>query len=492
MDTNNTIPFTGQGSGSPVPVGVGSERVGSSRPLASDHSVPVVMNQATAQTTATGTEEREDPHRRISGIPRKSPEVKVKSLRMSKPTAKSEVSKKKVQEITKLGQQLEELLAYITPRNNVHGEIKKKVNLISLTYKRLLKLEEKLNAESESPKVLLASIQMASTQTSPRNSDEAVESLTLGDEQQPTLRNDNLSLLDEGEEAKKVCKEHTGTKKSLDQPPTQIDQTEVISHEWQNVQHKKMKNKQRGRATLPNALIIKKKGDLSYAEILSKVKKDTSLQEVGKGVDKIRRTMAGDIILVLDKASQEKTAQFQTAVETVLGMDASVTSKVQEATIEIKDLDGVTTKKEIVAALSSALDGRVVKLNDVKSIRKTYGDTQTAMVTLPVEAANKVTKMGKLRIGWVVCRVREHIKPMKCYKCWQYGHWARVCNSLVDWSKCCVRCGIEGHMAKKCISDPCCVLCKDSRNKEQSKHSAGSSRCPAFMKAYQLLLRKRR
>lgn len=68
------------------------------------------------------------------------------------------------------------------------------------------------------------------------------------------------------------------------------------------------------RTVLPTALIIHKKGQLSYAEILNKVKQDTTLQQVGQSITKIRRTMAGDIILVLDKVSQEKTAQLYTAI----------------------------------------------------------------------------------------------------------------------------------------------------------------------------------
>ena len=49
--------ITGQGFGPPEPVGVGSERVGFSRPSANDHPVPAPIDQVAAQFKVTGNEE---------------------------------------------------------------------------------------------------------------------------------------------------------------------------------------------------------------------------------------------------------------------------------------------------------------------------------------------------------------------------------------------------------------------------------------------------
>lgn len=86
---------------------------------------------------------------------------------------------------------------------------------------------------------------------------------------------------------------------------------------------------------------------MSYAEILSKVKKDDTLKEIGQSISKIRRTMAGDIILLLDQTSQGKTTQFCTAIESALGNEAAIKSKTQQTSVEIKDLDEVTMKEEV-------------------------------------------------------------------------------------------------------------------------------------------------
>lgn len=48
------------------------------------------------------------------------------------------------------------------------------------------------------------------------------------------------------------------------------------------------------------------KGQFIYAETLKRVRQDDSPQKVSKNVTKIRRIVARDMILVLDKSSQEK------------------------------------------------------------------------------------------------------------------------------------------------------------------------------------------
>ena len=54
--------------------------------------------------------------------------------------------------------------------------------------------------------------------------------------------------------------------------------------EWHLVKRKK----------LPNTLLIERRGENTYADMLGKVKKDPSLQEVGKKVNKLRRAAAAD------------------------------------------------------------------------------------------------------------------------------------------------------------------------------------------------------
>lgn len=60
-------------------------------------------------------------------------------------------------------------------------------------------------------------------------------------------------------------------------------------------------------------------GNLTYAKILSHIKCDLHLKELGAKVDKTRRTAKGDLLLVLDEATSEHTARLSVAFRTVLG-----------------------------------------------------------------------------------------------------------------------------------------------------------------------------
>ena len=44
----------------------------------------------------------------------------------------------------------------------------------------------------------------------------------------------------------------------------------------------------------------------AHADVLSKVKKDTTLQDVGLAVAGVRKTLSGDVLLILNKDNQGK------------------------------------------------------------------------------------------------------------------------------------------------------------------------------------------
>lgn len=104
--------------------------------------------------------------------------------------------------------------------------------------------------------------------------------------------------------------------------------------------------KQRGRPSLPNALVIEKKGDVSYAKILNRIKKDQALKDAGTCIQKVRRTNTGNLLIVLKKESSGMAPKLHKAMEGVLGSEAVVRSRIQEIDLEIKDIDEVTMKEE--------------------------------------------------------------------------------------------------------------------------------------------------
>ncbi|XP_015121922.1 uncharacterized protein LOC107044523 [Diachasma alloeum] len=122
----------------------------------------------------------------------------------------------------------------------------------------------------------------------------------------------------------------------------------------------------------------------------------------------------------------------------------------------------------------------------IKSLCKAYGGTQTASVTLAATTAKKILgEHGKIKIGWVNCRIRRVQRPMKCFKCCHYGHLATKCRNKIDRSKLCAKCSEADHKATDYKKELRCVLCIEKGNTENCAHIAGSTRYPVYKEADQ-------
>ena len=141
--------------------------------------------------------------------------------------------------------------------------------------------------------------------------------------------------------------------------------------EWQKV--KKKKGKLKPKAPRPDALVIRANSEISYADILKKVKTEAKLNTLGKNVKSIRMSATGNLILELSKSVRENLVEFREAVKDVFGNDAAVRSVAQEIIMDIRDIDKVTTKDESLEALvkfSHKMNS--VQLSSIKSLRRAF------------------------------------------------------------------------------------------------------------------------
>lgn len=295
--------------------------------------------------------------------------------------------------------------------------------------------------------------------------------------------------------AKKKAQEKQAQIKSLAAPannrtdsrqaPTSKDQAGQ-STSWQVVKGRRELSKRKValKHPKPDALVIRKQEVGSYAEILKKVKTDPSCERLMDTVHRIRRTQKGDLLLELN-SSGDKTERLRTVISSTLGGEVDVRSLTQKTALEIKDLDEITTKEDICQAIMNQYKEVAIQTADVVSLRRAYAGMQSATVMLPTGKANILLKAGKIKIGWVVCRIRLKCQLKKCFRCLEYGHFARDCKGNVDRSKCCIKCGAEGHIAKVCEKDPKCMLCA-GKYPYNASHVTGSRTCPAFKAALNL------
>ncbi|XP_015123376.1 uncharacterized protein LOC107045574 [Diachasma alloeum] len=242
---------------------------------------------------------------------------------------------------------------------------------------------------------------------------------------------------------------------------------------------KKERQKKQGKsAARPNALIFRPKDKQQYSEMLKVVKQQIPSEQARDRVDKIRRTTTGYMPIIVAKDKEDQAEGLRKAIAELLGDD---------------DLDELTTKEEVLKALqlAAAVDCQI-PLDVVRSLRNAFGGTQTASVTAAATVAKNVLgERGKIRIGWVNCRIRRVDRLVKCFKCWHYGHLAIKCKSEVDRVKLCTKCGEAGLKAAACEKEARCALCSEKDRTKNCAHIAGSSRCPIFREALQRMNNKR-
>ena len=210
-----------------------------------------------------------------------------------------------------------------------------------------------------------------------------------------------------------------------------------------SAQEPKEKKKVPGRATLSAC-----RGE-SYAEILKAMKARANPQNSGTEVLSLRRTRKEEILSVLKKGGD--VSAFEKALDQAVGQRAEVKSLVSKRSLEIKDLDETITREEVVAALCIAL--LKPDLGDQSRMYKRFGGVKTAVVCLAEADARSLLGLGKLRVGWVNCRIREHVEVARCIRCQGYGHVSRGC-TLPGRKDACWRCGGVSHVAKECKAPP--------------------------------------
>ena len=201
---------------------------------------------------------------------------------------------------------------------------------------------------------------------------------------------------------------------------------------------------------------------------------------MGSSVTYIRKTLKGDLLLELKSKAEKRADSFQSALEGVVGEMAVIQPKTHNVSIMCKDLDEVTTPEEICEALQKECGIQNLGKINIKSMRKTRSGTQIAIICLRAQDAKTALKVGKIKVGWSVCRLREYSPIPRCYRCFHLGHMARKCCNPIDRSSLCTRCGAGGHVAKSCTNDPSCMFCKGA-------HTVLSTTCPKYLEMLKAL-----
>ena len=176
-------------------------------------------------------------------------------------------------------------------------------------------------------------------------------------------------------------------------------------------------------ASSGDAIRVSAQDGETYAEILKAMKAEVNPQNAGAEALSIQRTRREEILLVLKKGGDVST--FKKALDHAVKEKAEDESLVSERSFEVRDLDETVTREEVVAALCIPL-GKP-DLGDQCRQYKRFGGVQTAVVRLTEADARSLLGLGKPRVGWVNCRIREHLEVARYFRCQGYGQVSRGC-----------------------------------------------------------------
>lgn len=379
-----------------------------------------------------------------------------------------------------------ELYDFVKDKHNVHTKIKLLVTSIKSAVKAAEREHDTLKSRAESAeKTLKEAVGHAAEHTaaaaqqtpmSPRNTrtEKRVRDSPGEHEAPKKQRNvqDCASVLEEGVK--------NGDWQTVE---SQREKREKQERHVEKKKEQKKKEKRRSprKRLKGDALIVEVSDKTTYAAILRKVREDPELKDLGEKVVRTRRTQKGELLFELKKDPMIRSSAFRELIANSLGSEGNVRALTQEAVVECRDLDEITTVDELRDALASQCALGEVQMTI--RLRRAYGGTQIAAIRLPVEAANKMVEVGKVKVGWSVCplRLTPRIKKQmeRCFKCMAFGHQARNCKGP-DRSGLCRKCGEEGHVARDCTKQPRCLLCKPE---DGNDHATGGFQCPAYKKA---------
>ena len=408
--------------------------------------------------------------------------------RSTPPIIQKETTEREMDAMTSLGNKIQELVGMIVGgRRSVHQPMRDLITDIAELQERAAKDSRRKNMEGVSHRSVQTANWALAKETSKRPREEGHTARTTPPKKNRGKNAMAAPLAAKGA-ARKTPDKYSEVAKRQGARPSAPSAGANGTNVWTKVGPVKPKPKRRLEQSRPDALVIKAKNELSYADILRKVRSEPSLKHLGDCVQNVRRTQKGELLLQFKRTEQGSPATHKSNVEKALQEHVEVKLLRHEKVIEIKDIDEITTAEEVIEALEKQIPqgslARVVKM------RKAYGGTQIATISVQAKEAPKYLEMGKVRIGWTICRIKEKHQLVQCYKCLQYGHIARYCKNEKDMSKLCFRCGCTQHKAKDCSAEPRCLLCKDGENKDD-KHAMGSRKCPYYQSALKGKLNKR-
>ncbi|KAI5710862.1 hypothetical protein M8J75_012036 [Diaphorina citri] len=223
-------------------------------------------------------------------------------------------------------------------------------------------------------------------------------------------------------------------------------------------------------------VILQDEDKKNYAEVVKKMKEEINVEEVGVKVKSILQTKKGNARIVFEENSPHSHENFKTKIDACIGSMGKAVEPNTKKKLIIRDLDSTTTDEEVEKGIRTKLnieEGRDERR--VINLRKTIrGNMQTAIIEVEEEEASVLLREGRIKVGWVLCRIDTYITPTRCYRCLNFGHKVFECRSEASVGVLCYKCNKQGHRAAECQNEAYCQEC------DKYGHQSGNMACDAY------------
>lgn len=185
---------------------------------------------------------------------------------------------------------------------------------------------------------------------------------------------------------------------------------------------------------------------------MTKIKSCDSVKAVSDRIVELSKTKGGDLLVRVNLKSQN-IAPLLEALNEAMGNEAVANHLVQYQKVVIQDLDEQSEEVEILEAISgiTSVPPNAARVTTFMSMSKCQ---KWVIISLTVTAAHEVQKSGRVRVGYVNCRVRawEDRGRKRCPKCLAEGNGCSTCKGPNRSNCCrkCGKCGESGHQGVMC------------------------------------------
>lgn len=240
-------------------------------------------------------------------------------------------------------------------------------------------------------------------------------------------------------------------------------------------------------------IIIKPKdteGENSSETTKKDIKSKIDISKLGVGITKLRKVTRGAVVVGCESKLQADKLKEKVAID--LGEKYEVKEpKKRKLKIKIYDIDkeDCVNEKDFWNKVEEQNEGGREGIRG-KIIHKTANSSLrgvTVIAEVDTDTRKRLLDLGKVKIGWRMCRVQDYIGILRCFKCCGYWHYAKDCVKREVCGLC-----AEQHMTKDCNSSiRKCINCEDKiKNMKikhlKSDHSAYGSSCPCLKKEIEI------